>query len=150
MTLHWKLTVDCNDPHAQADFWAEALGYRLEDHSGLIGVLRGAGQLPDGSTTRVHDRDAFRDYAAVRHPDDSFDESSDMGLGRRLLFQRVPEGKTAKNRMHLDLHVGDKDREAEVARLEALGAKILYEQDQPIGVWTTMADPEGNEFCVEK
>lgn len=72
-----------------------------------------------------------------------------MGLGRRLLFQRVPAGKTAKNRLHLDLHVGPERREAEVARLEGLGARVLYHADEPVGVWSTMADPEGNEFCVE-
>ncbi|MET9665240.1 VOC family protein [Streptomyces sp. NPDC006475] len=149
MTVHWKLVVDCSDPHTQADFWAAALEYRREDHSALIESLRQAGQLPDGSTTQAHGRDAWLDYTAVRHPDDEFEKDTDIGLGRRLLFQRVPEGKTVKNRLHLDLHVGPEKREAEVARLEGLGATVLYRQDQPIGVWTTMADPEGNEFCVE-
>ncbi|MEU9009743.1 VOC family protein [Streptomyces sp. NPDC048479] len=149
MTLHWKLVIDTSDPHAQADFWAAALGYELEDHSALIERLRGSGQLPDDSTVQSHGRDAFRDYAAVRHPDDPFDKDSGMGHGRRLLFQRVPEGKTTKNRLHLDLHVGPERREAEVARLEGLGATVLYHADEPVGVWSTMADPEGNEFCVE-
>ncbi|NUK01669.1 VOC family protein [Streptomyces lunaelactis] len=106
-------------------------------------------QLPDNSTVESHGRDAWRDYAAVRHPDDAFDKTSGAGLGRRILFQRVPEGKSAKNRLHLDLHVGENNREAEVARLEGLGARVLYQADEPVGVWTTMADPEGNEFCVE-
>ncbi|MGW0554925.1 VOC family protein [Streptomyces sp. NPDC002926] len=149
MALHWKLVIDTSDPHAQADFWSATLGYELEDHSPLIERLRGHGQLPDDSTVRSHGRDALRDYAAVRHPDDPFDEDSGMGLGRRLLFQRVPEGKTTKNRLHLDLHVGPERREAEVARLEGLGARVLYHADEPVGVWSTMADPEGNEFCVE-
>ncbi|MGW4203428.1 VOC family protein [Streptomyces sp. NPDC004726] len=149
MALHWKLTIDTSDPLAQADFWAGALGYEVEDHSALIAHLREHGQLPDGSTVQAHGRDAWRDYAAVRHPDDPYEEENGVGLGRRLLFQRVPEGKTAKNRLHLDLHVGPERRAEEVARLETLGATVLYHQDQPIGVWTTMADPEGNEFCVE-
>ncbi|MFI1396277.1 VOC family protein [Streptomyces sp. NPDC020681] len=149
MTTHWKLVVDTSDPLAQADFWAAALGYETEDHSALIERLRGYGQLPDDSTVQWHGRDAWRDYAAVRHPDDPFDKETGMGQGRRLLFQRVPEPKTAKNRLHLDLHVGPERREAEVARLEGLGATVLYQQDQPMGRWTTMADPEGNEFCVQ-
>ncbi|MGW6455320.1 VOC family protein [Streptomyces sp. NPDC055078] len=149
MITHWKLTIDTSDPLAQADFWAQALGYEVEDHSALIDHLRTAGQLPPDSTVRAHGRDAWRDYAAVRHPDDPFDEANGVGMGRRLLFQRVPEAKTVKNRLHLDLHVGTERIEAEVARLEGLGATVLYRQDQPIGVWTTMADPEGNEFCVE-
>ncbi|MGI5402214.1 VOC family protein [Streptomyces sp. CA-135486] len=149
MALHWKLVIDTSDPHAQADFWSEALGYEVEDHSALIARLRGYGQLPDDSTVQSHGRDAWRDYAAVRHPDDPFDETSGMGRGRRLLFQRVPEKKTTKNRIHLDVHVGPDGREAEVARLEGLGARVLYDVNEPTGVWTTMADPEGNEFCVQ-
>ncbi|MFK4224962.1 VOC family protein [Streptomyces sp. NPDC019890] len=149
MTLHWKLVVDTSDPHAQADFWAAALGYELEDHSALIARLRGSGQLPDDSTVQSHGREAWRDFVAVRHPDDPYDKDSGMGNGRRILFQRVPEQKTTKNRLHLDLHVGADQREAEVARLEALGARVLYDANEPEGVWTTMADPEGNEFCVE-
>jgi hypothetical protein len=77
--------------------------------------------VPREAAVRSRGRDAWRDYAAVRHPDDSFDKVSGAGLGRRLLFQRVPEGKTTKNRLHLDLHVGEENREAEVARLEGLG-----------------------------
>ncbi|MFI1013549.1 VOC family protein [Streptomyces sp. NPDC020965] len=148
MTLHWKLCIDSMDPLAQADFWAEALGYEVEDHSALIGRLRGYGQLPDGSTVQAHGRDAWRDFAAVRHPDDPVDPEQGVGLGRRLLFQRVPEPKTVKNRLHLDLHVGAERREAEVERLVGLGATVLDRQDQPMGSWTVMADPEGGEFCV--
>ncbi|GLF97488.1 VOC family protein [Streptomyces yaizuensis] len=148
MTLHWKLTIDAQDPIAQADFWGRALGYGIEDHSSLIQRLREQGHLPEGSTTEAYDREVWRDFAAVRHPDDPVDEKG-VGLGRRLLFQRVPESKTTKNRLHLDVHVGPERREEEVARLTALGATVLYRQDQPMGSWTTMADPEGNEFCVE-
>ncbi|MDQ0941473.1 putative enzyme related to lactoylglutathione lyase [Streptomyces sp. V1I1] len=63
--------------------------------------------------------------------------------------RQVPEGKATKNRLHFDLHVGEENREAEVARLEGLGASVPYHANEPIGVWTTMSDPEGNEFCVE-
>ncbi|MDH2391710.1 VOC family protein [Streptomyces sp. HNM0663] len=148
--VHWKLVIDTADPHAQADFWAAALDYAREDHSVLIEQLRGSGRLPEGATVASHGRPAWRDYAAVRHPDDPYDEVTGVGLGRRLLFQRVPEPRPeTKNRLHLDLHVGQERREAEVARLEGLGARVLYRIDEPMGAWATMADPEGNEFCVE-
>ncbi|GAA4261599.1 VOC family protein [Dactylosporangium darangshiense] len=64
----------------------------------------------------------------------------DPATGPRIGFHRVPEGKTAKNRLHLDLISGDFP--AELARLEALGAKQIASFD----AWTTLADPEGNEF----
>jgi hypothetical protein len=65
------------------------------------------------------------------------------GKNPRLLFIIVPEGKTAKNRLHFDL-TPDTTRKAEVERLLGLGATIYQEFD-----WTVMLDPEGNEFCVE-
>ena len=54
-----------------------------------------------------------------------------------------------KNRMHLDVNVGRSSIEAEVARLTALGARELWKVDEPGAFHTTMADPEGNEFCVQ-
>lgn len=63
-----------------------------------------------------------------------------------LMFIKVPEGKDAKNRCHLDL--GTKDRAAEVERLVGLGATVLHEGDEHGVRWTTLTDPEGNEFCV--
>ncbi|WP_149183084.1 VOC family protein [Streptomyces sp. TRM49041] len=149
-TLHWKLVIDAADPHAQADFWAQALGYLVEDNSPLIERLLGLGHVPADLTVEAHGRRAWRDLAAVRHPDDAYEPESGAGLGRRLLFQRVPEPKTTKNRLHVDLHAGaDLDREGEVVRLEALGASVLRHVDEPGGRWTVMTDPEGNEFCVQ-
>lgn len=63
-----------------------------------------------------------------------------------LSFMRVPEGKAAKNRVHLDIDVSD--RAATTARLIGLGASRLADHDEHGFTWTTMADPEGNEFCV--
>ncbi|MCZ0987542.1 VOC family protein [Streptomyces diastatochromogenes] len=147
--LHWKLVIDAADPHAQADFWAAALHYTAEDNSALVERLLSLGALPEQATLDHHGRPAFRDLIAVRHPDDPYDPDSGTGLGRRLLFQRVPEAKTVKNRLHLDLHPGAGRRADEVARLEALGARVLREVKEPAGEWTVMADPEGNEFCVQ-
>ncbi|MFI6354770.1 VOC family protein [Streptomyces sp. NPDC050743] len=146
--LHWKLVIDAADPHAQADFWAAALHYTAEDNSSLIERLLSLGALPREATVEYHRRPAFRDLIAVRHPDDPYDPETGTGLGRRLLFQRVPEPKTVKNRLHLDLHPGEGRRADEVARLRALGARVLDEVKEPSGAWVVMADPEGNEFCV--
>ncbi|MEU5292693.1 VOC family protein [Streptomyces umbrinus] len=146
--LHWKLVVDAADPHTQADFWAATLGYLVEDHSVLVERLLGFGAVPPEVTVESHGRRAWRDAAAVRHPDDPYDKDSGTGLGRRLLFQRVPEPKTVKNRLHIDVHAGDRPREAEVARLTGLGAAVLREVKEQGGEWVVMTDPEGNEFCV--
>lgn len=148
--LHWKVVVDVADPHAQAGFWASALHYVDEDHSALITRLLDAGAAPPELTVTLPDgRRAWRDLAAVRHPDDPYDENSGAGRGRRILFQRVPEKKTVKNRVHLDLHPGPDARDAEVARLESLGASVLRRVSEWGSTWVVMADPEGNEFCVE-
>ncbi|MES9519095.1 VOC family protein [Streptomyces capoamus] len=147
--LHWKLVIDAADPHTQADFWAAALHYTAEDNSALVERLLSAGALPGEATVEYHGRPAFRDLIAVRHPDDPYDPETGTGLGRRLLFQRVPEPKTGKNRLHLDLHPGPERRAEEVARLRALGARVVREVKEPAGQWVLMADPEDNEFCVQ-
>ncbi|MER5911135.1 VOC family protein [Streptomyces sp. NPDC001982] len=147
--LHWKLVIDAADPHAQADFWAAALHYEAEDNSALVERLLELGALPGAATVEYHGRPAFRDLIAVRHPDDPYDKDTGTGLGRRLLFQRVPEAKTVKNRLHLDVHAGEGRREAEVERLESLGAQVLRRVKEAGGEWTVMTDPEGNEFCVQ-
>jgi hypothetical protein len=64
-----------------------------------------------------------------------------------VFFIRVPEKKTVKNRTHLDLDSGG-DREKEIARLVGLGAKRVSDHDEFGHSWTTMTDPEGNEFCI--
>jgi predicted enzyme related to lactoylglutathione lyase len=68
------------------------------------------------------------------------------GSAVEIGFQRVPEPKSGKNRVHLDLHTDDEEREAK--RIEALGARRLYVSDNPEDIFITLADPEGNEFCV--
>jgi hypothetical protein len=146
--VHWKLVVDAADPQAQAEFWAAALGYEVEDNAAFIDRLLQLGALPTAATVDFHGRLAFRDLIAVRHPEDPYDEDSGVGRGRRILFQRVPEPKSAKNRLHLDLHPGEGRRAGEVERLEGLGASVLRHVKEPAGEWTVMTDPEGNEFCV--
>ncbi|MEV1044522.1 VOC family protein [Streptomyces sp. NPDC049916] len=147
-TLSWKLVIDSADPHAQAGFWAEALGYLVEDNSALVEQLLAAGAVPEAITTRAHGRRAWLDLAAARHPDDPYEEHSGTGLGRRLLFQRVPEPKTVKNRLHIDVHSEPGRRDGEAERLTSLGARTLRKVDEQGGSWLVLADPEGNEFCL--
>jgi predicted enzyme related to lactoylglutathione lyase len=71
--------------------------------------------------------------------------------GFSLLFIPVPEGKTVKNRVHLDLIPAVRSRDEEVTRLLTIGASLVGDHRSPDGTgWVTMADPEGNEFCVER
>jgi hypothetical protein len=72
--------------------------------------------------------------------------SAEDGISPDLLFLRVPEGKTTKNRLHLDLRPDD--QAAEVARLEKLGAQRVWVGQTEKATWIVLADPDGNEFCV--
>ena len=149
MALHWKLVVDSTDPHAQADFWAAALDYHVEDPGALVSELLHLGRLPEADAVTHLGTHRFAALAAVRHPDDPFDSHSGAGLGRRILFQRVPEHKQGKNRLHIDVHDGGGDPDTLAARLEAFGAtRVEFIDEGPIGRWWIMQDPEGNEFCA--
>ncbi|MEU9087512.1 VOC family protein [Streptomyces sp. NPDC048357] len=71
--------------------------------------------------------------------------------GSTLLFVTVPDTKTVKNRVHVDLQPQDRTRDEEVERIVALGATLVGDHRRPDGSgWVTLADPEGNEFCVER
>jgi hypothetical protein len=149
MPVHFKIVIDCADPHRLAAFWAEAMDYRVEDHSPFIAGLLAKGIITADLLTEVDGHHAWKTLAAVRNPDDPFDSTTDAGQGMRLLFQQVPEPKTVKNRLHLDLHVGADQIDSEVKRLEALGGTRLSERFNENGAeWIVMGDPEGNEFCV--
>ncbi|GAA2593338.1 VOC family protein [Actinomadura fulvescens] len=149
MALSWKLVIDSNNAPALADFWAGALDYEVEDPSTLIERLLAAGHVGEEAIIEHHGRKIFRGYAAIRHPEDPFDETSGIGRGRRLLFQDVPEEKSGKNRLHIDVHSEPGGLDALVSRLEGLGATRVREVDQgPAGHWWVMLDPEGNEFCA--
>ncbi|KUH40648.1 MULTISPECIES: VOC family protein [Streptomyces] len=149
MPLHWKLVIDSTNAPALADFWAAALEYEVEDPTPLVEQLLAAGHLPEGAVVEHRGRKTFRGYAAIRHPEDPYDATSGVGHGRRLLFQDVPEPKSAKNRLHLDVHGGPGGLDDLVTRLETLGAIRVREVDKgPAGHWWVMQDPEGNEFCA--
>jgi hypothetical protein len=149
MAIDTQLVFDTGDPHVVAAFWAAALGYELEDNSALIRQLLDAGAAPEEATIEVDGRLAWRTLVAIRHPDDDVHPHTGAGLGRRILFQAVPEAKTVKNRVHLDLKVGRDRVDDEVERLEQLGAAVLMHVDIPGSQHVTMTDPEGNEFDVQ-
>jgi predicted enzyme related to lactoylglutathione lyase len=84
-------------------------------------------------------------------PDGSQSFLANPAGGPNLLFQRVPEPKRVKNRVHLDLGPTDRSRDEEVERLLETGGSIVGDHRKPDGTgWVVMADPEGNEFCVER
>ena len=139
----FQVTVDCRDPHALADWWAEAIGWQVEEQDeDFIRRMIAEGHATEGETTTHHGRLVWAEGAAILHPDGA--------AAPRVLFQQVPEPKGAKNRMHLDLRVGEDDLRGVVDRLTASGATFLHEGRQGPHTWFTLADPEGNEFCVSR
>ena len=140
MATDFQVVVDCAAPHELADWWAEALGWQVEaQDEAFIRRMIDAGYATEDQTTTHKGALVWKEGAAINSPDPN---------RPRVLFQQVPEGKTVKNRMHLDLRVGAERREEEVARLVAAGAKELHRASQGPHEWATLADPEGNEFCV--
>ncbi|BCB85818.1 VOC family protein [Phytohabitans suffuscus] len=147
MSVHYQVTFSTADPHGLAAFYAVAVGYVVEDHSTLIKSLLEQGQTTEDDVETVDGRLRWRKYAAIRDPEGPFDEFSGSGRGGRMLFQDEPTPKTAKNRLHLDLHAGDR-RDEVVEQLTRLGATRLWEASIGPMSWVTMADPDGNEVCV--
>ncbi|MCP2259228.1 Glyoxalase-like domain-containing protein [Streptoalloteichus tenebrarius] len=145
MARHVQITIDCADPARLAAFWAEALGYQVQ------GPPRGFESWEQALDAMGVPPENRNDASAVVDPD---------GSGPRLFFQRVPEPKQVKNRVHLDVRAapglqGDERMaalEAEAERLVSLGATRLrrHEPAPPLGAGhLVMADPEGNEFCLD-
>lgn len=145
--VNTQVTVDCDDAHAQARFWAAALGYLLEDTHDLVEAVLAAGYAErDRDTIEIDGRLAWRTMIGIKHPDDV---AGPRGTGRRILFISVPDRAPGKNKWHLDLNVGREQIETEIVRLTSLGASEQYRIDEPSGFHVTMADPEGNLFCVQ-
>jgi hypothetical protein len=140
MARDLQVTIDSSAPHVLADWWAEVLGWDVEPQDEtFIRRMVDAGQATEADTTRHRGALVWRLGAAIVSPDP----------GRpRVLFQEVPESKAVKNRVHLDVRVGPEQQEAEVERLLGMGATELWRGAQGPSRWVTMADPEGNEFCV--
>jgi catechol 2,3-dioxygenase-like lactoylglutathione lyase family enzyme len=144
MARQVQVTFDCADPDALAGFWVEVLGYAYDSP-------------PPGFDTWDEALDAWgvpedqrNSRSAAVDPD---------GHGPRLFFQRVPEGKSAKNRVHLDVRAAPglqgEERMAALAaeseRLVGLGAGVVkrFEPDGMSAGFIVMQDPEGNEFCLD-
>lgn len=117
-----EVVVDCHDPEALAGFWCEVLGFEVIERL-----------TPD----RVEIGSWEPTEEAVR----------ERQMPPTILFFRVPEGKSAKNRLHLDVCPVDRSQDEEVQRLLRLGARPV-DVGQGETSWVVLADPEGNEFCV--
>lgn len=143
MAYDFQVTVDAADPHTLADWWAETMGWAVEpSDEQFIRRMIAEGYATDDDTKIHNGALVWKEGAAISPPESQADPSRG-----RVLFQLVPEPKTVKNRVHLDLRVGE-DVEAELARLTGRGATFLHRGRQGPHTWVTMADPEGNEFCL--
>lgn len=142
MAKTFQVTFDAADPRALGDFWCEVLGY-----------VRDA--PPPGFTTWEDalaawglPEERWNDKNAVSDPD---------GVGPRIFIQKVPEPKTAKNRVHLDVNVSEGLRgderttkiRTEAERVTSLGASVVTESSELGEFWMVLRDPEGNEFCLQ-
>ncbi|HWM37601.1 MAG TPA: VOC family protein [Streptomyces sp.] len=116
-----ELAIDCADPHGLARFWCAVLGYEVQDEDGGV-VTIGPPAGPEG-----------KNHVGPVPP--------------ALTFAHVPEGKTVKNRLHIDVNPTDREQDEEVRRLLDLGARRV-DVGQGDESWVVLADPEGNEFDV--
>ncbi len=145
--IRTQVVFDATEPHGLAAFWAAALHYEHEEIDAFVRDVVQAGRAPAEHTVEIDGKRRGRSVASLRHPDDPVDGRG-AGTGRRILFQAVPELKSVKNRVHLDLLVGPETHDAEVERLVSLGATVVGAHDGNEGRCTLLADPEGNEFEV--
>jgi hypothetical protein len=144
MSKSFQVTFDAEDPAALSRFWARALGYVVQPPP------KGYSSWDDFAEEQGIPEERRSDMAAIIDP---------LGNGPRVLFQRVPEGKVAKNRVHLDINAGGTDGdepgarrrriEDHVAGLVKAGATRLETFNRSNEFWIVMQDPEGNEFCVQ-
>jgi catechol 2,3-dioxygenase-like lactoylglutathione lyase family enzyme len=143
MATGFQVTFDCANPAKLAEFWAEVLGYKLDDPPPNFATWEEAlkaWNIPE---------EKWNSASAIVDPEK---------VGPRVFFQQVPEAKVVKNRVHLDVRVSGgpgKSREerkvrfeAEAARLKEMGATEIRWVDEAIDFHLVMADPEGNEFCL--
>lgn len=133
-----QIDIDCAEPEALAAFWAQALEYRVAD--------------PPGGHASWRDLSA----AEANEPGEAWCRAVDPDrAGPSILFHRVPEPKTSKNRLHLDVLLGvgrseegRRQVEAEARRLVDLGATEVQQRFEDGHCFVVMQDPEGNEFCL--
>jgi hypothetical protein len=143
MAVKLQVCIDCADPAALAAFWAQALGYVIQPPPD------GFESWPAALTAWGVPESEWNSASAVVDPN---------AVGPRLFFQRVPEPKTVKNRLHIDVgvsegpQIGAKLKREQVmptvGRLAELGANVVRDVEELDSFWVVMTDPEGNEFCV--
>jgi len=143
MAVAYQVVIDCAEPHPLAEWWAEAMGWEVEPtDEAFIRRMVEEGHATADDTITYRGELRWATGAAIIAPDEA------SGPGRRLLFRQVPEEKSTKNRVHLDLRFGQDRIEAERDRLVAAGATFLHEGSEGPNRWFTLTDPAGNEFCV--
>ncbi|MBR7831698.1 VOC family protein [Actinospica durhamensis] len=117
-----ELAIDCADPRGLAGFWCAVLGYEVQDEDHELTII-GSPLVPEGKKR--------------------------LGpVPPTLTFVRVPEGKTVKNRLHIDVNPTDLSQDEEVNRLLGLGARHADVGQGEDVSWVVLVDPEDNEFCV--
>ena len=139
MATKVQITFDAHDAHALASWWAALLGYEMEDHHDLVAGLLEQGIVSEEEVSRIDGRLGFAGVATARDPE---------GIAPRFFVQEVPEDKVAKNRVHLDIPIGDEELDAAVERVVGTGATLVEIREHPGERWAVMQDPEGNEFCL--
>ncbi len=144
MATSIQVVFDCADPDRLATFWATALGYQKQDPPA------GFGSWPEFLAAQSVPKAEWNSANAVVDP---------AGAGPRIYFQKVPEPKTVKNRVHLDVNAGGgrgaplQERrqrvDAEAERLVTAGARLGRAMERRGEYWVNMFDPEGNEFDLQ-
>jgi hypothetical protein len=144
MAMTFQLTFDCDRARLLAEFWAAVLGYKPADPP------KGFATWEEWLTYHDVPEEEWDDGASIEDPNGGLS-------GRRITFLKVPEPKTAKNRIHMDLDVADRtapieeqvrDIDREVIRIEGFGGTAMRADRTPTHYHVVMQDPEGNEFCV--
>jgi Glyoxalase-like domain len=144
MAYNIQISIDCANAHDQADWWAQTLGWIVEPtDQDLISSMLEQGFASEEDIIVYNGERVWKAGAAICPADEVESKSR-----RRILFQPVPEPKTVKDRIHLDIRLDGDDKDAVRSALEARGAQFLYEGRLGPETWYTMADPEGNEFCI--
>ena len=134
LTIH-EIAIDCVDPRRQAEFWSAALGWEINN----------GGDWDSEVTLGDRSVQANESWCSI---------ASGLPALPYVVFARVPEAKSVKNRFHFCLKA--EDMSVEVSRLVGLGASVVEQrgrvvagrEDRAEDVWTVMEDPEGNEFCL--
>ncbi len=143
MAYSLQIVLDCLHPHDQADWWAQTMGWQVEatDADFILSMVK-KGLATEDQTTLHKGSLVWKIGAAITAGDGA-------GAGQpRILFQLADTAKAGKNRVHWDVRLRGENKSEVREKLIARGATFLWEASQGPFSWLTMADPEGNEFCI--